>query len=74
MRVWVKSALCGEVQELGFQGKSGSFLFVSGDERLVIKTISVTESKYLRKILLAYYEHTTHPTYLSAASFGLWLR
>lgn len=56
------SALCGEVQELGFQGKSGSFLFVSGDERLVIKTISVTESKYLRKILLAYYEHTTHPT------------
>jgi hypothetical protein len=59
----VKSALCGEVQELGFQGKSGSFLFVSGDERLVIKTISVTESKYLRKILLAYYEHTTHPTY-----------
>ncbi|ELR16160.1 Phosphatidylinositol4-phosphate 5-Kinase [Acanthamoeba castellanii str. Neff] len=51
-----------ERAELGFQGKSGSFLFVSGDERLVIKTISVTESKYLRKILLAYYEHTTHPT------------
>jgi len=60
-------ALTGEVHELGFRGKSGSFLFVSADKMVVIKTITVAESKFLRKILLPYYEHITkpeHPSFL----------
>ena len=60
------------LSELGSPGKSGSFFYYSQDYRFIIKTIHSTEHKFLRKILVPYYEHVKqNPNTLIARFYGL---
>jgi len=54
-------SLCGDFMYLEFisNSKSGQFFFYSHDRRFMIKTISKSESKFLRKILPYYYDVRT---------------
>lgn len=50
------SSLCDfPYSELGVSGRSGSFLYISHDNRFIIKTITPGESKFFRKVLPHYY-------------------
>lgn len=60
------------LSELGSPGKSGSFFYFSRDYRFIIKTISHTEHKFLRRILKDYYTHVMdNPHTLISRFYGL---
>ncbi|XP_031399947.1 phosphatidylinositol 4-phosphate 5-kinase 6-like isoform X1 [Punica granatum] len=52
-------SLCGNdaLRELSSPGKSGSFFYLTHDDRYMIKTIKKAETKMLLKMLPAYYTH-----------------
>uniref|UniRef100_A0A803LT01 Phosphatidylinositol 4-phosphate 5-kinase n=2 Tax=Chenopodium quinoa TaxID=63459 RepID=A0A803LT01_CHEQI len=52
-------SICGNeaLRELSSPGKSGSFFYLSSDDRYMIKTIKKTEAKVLLRMLSAYYNH-----------------
>ncbi len=67
-------SLCGEHSLTGLPspGKSGSMFYFSHDRTYVIKTMSKSESKFLRSILPEYYNHfVKHPHTLITRYFGL---
>lgn len=60
------------LSELGSPGKSGSFFYFSRDYRFIIKTISHTEHKFLRRILKEYHTHVLeNPNTLISRFYGL---
>jgi len=66
--------LCGNFHYLEFisNSKSGEFFFYSHDQRYMVKTMSKTESKFLRKILPQYYSYIRkHPHSLLTKYFGM---
>lgn len=66
--------ICGNFQYLEFisNSKSGSFFFYSHDRRFMIKTITKSESKFLRNILPQYYQYIkTHPNTLLTRFYGM---
>ncbi|CAN6325189.1 unnamed protein product [Urochloa humidicola] len=52
-------SLCGDdaLRELSSPGKSGSFFYLTNDDRYMIKTMKKAEVKLLLKMLPAYYNH-----------------
>ncbi|XP_073286005.1 phosphatidylinositol 4-phosphate 5-kinase 1-like [Primulina huaijiensis] len=52
-------AVCGTnaLRELSSPGKSGSFFYLTQDDRFVIKTVKKSEAKVLIKMLPNYYRH-----------------
>ncbi|CAL9201049.1 phosphatidylinositol 4-phosphate 5-kinase 6-like isoform X1 [Musa acuminata AAA Group] len=52
-------SLCGNdaLRELSSPGKSGSFFYVTNDDRYMIKTMKKSEVKVLLRMLPAYYNH-----------------
>ncbi|KAM7252821.1 hypothetical protein ACFE04_025439 [Oxalis oulophora] len=52
-------AICGNdaLRELSSPGKSGSFFYVTQDDRFMIKTVKKSEVKVLIKMLPSYYQH-----------------
>ncbi|TVU47009.1 hypothetical protein EJB05_06585, partial [Eragrostis curvula] len=52
-------SLCGDdaLRELSSPGKSGSFFYLTNDDRYMIKTMKKSEVKMLLKMLPAYYKH-----------------
>lgn len=45
--------------EMGSEGKSGSFFYLSSDNRFLVKTVRKDEHKLLRHILPSYFRHMT---------------
>ncbi|XP_031390516.1 phosphatidylinositol 4-phosphate 5-kinase 2 [Punica granatum] len=52
-------AICGNdaLRELSSPGKSGSFFYLTQDDRFMIKTVKKSEVKVLIRMLPSYYEH-----------------
>ncbi|KAG6694423.1 hypothetical protein I3842_09G047700 [Carya illinoinensis] len=52
-------SICGNdaLRELSSPGKSGSFFYLTNDDRYMIKTIKKAEAKVLLRMLPAYYNH-----------------
>ncbi|XP_075509384.1 LOW QUALITY PROTEIN: phosphatidylinositol 4-phosphate 5-kinase 1 [Primulina tabacum] len=52
-------AICGNdaLRELSSPGKSGSFFYLTQDDRFMIKTVKKSEVKVLVKMLPSYYQH-----------------
>ncbi|CAL9757761.1 unnamed protein product [Musa acuminata subsp. burmannicoides] len=52
-------AICGNsaLRELSSPGKSGSFFFLTQDDRFMIKTVKKSEVKVLIRMLRSYYRH-----------------
>ncbi|KAH7654940.1 Phosphatidylinositol-4-phosphate 5-kinase protein [Dioscorea alata] len=52
-------SICGNdaLRELSSPGKSGSFFYLTNDDRYMIKTVKKAEVKVLLKMLPAYYNH-----------------
>ncbi|KAF8365014.1 hypothetical protein HHK36_032979 [Tetracentron sinense] len=52
-------AICGNdaLRELSSPGKSGSFFYLTQDDRFMIKTVKKSECKVLIKMLPSYYRH-----------------
>ncbi|GAA0144932.1 kinase [Lithospermum erythrorhizon] len=52
-------AICGNdaLRELSSPGKSGSFFYLTQDDRFMIKTVKKSEAKVLIKMLPSYYKH-----------------
>ncbi|XP_076919653.1 phosphatidylinositol 4-phosphate 5-kinase 1-like [Bidens hawaiensis] len=52
-------AICGNdaLRELSSPGKSGSFFYLTQDDRFMIKTVKKSEVKVLIKMLPSYYQH-----------------
>ncbi|XP_059630816.1 phosphatidylinositol 4-phosphate 5-kinase 2-like [Cornus florida] len=52
-------AICGNdaLRELSSPGKSGSFFYLTQDDRFMIKTVKKSEVKVLIKMLMSYYQH-----------------
>ncbi|XP_073276230.1 phosphatidylinositol 4-phosphate 5-kinase 1-like [Primulina huaijiensis] len=52
-------AICGNdaLRELSSPGKSGSFFYLTQDDRFIIKTVKKSEAKVLVKMLPSYYQH-----------------
>ncbi|KAJ0086692.1 hypothetical protein Patl1_08424 [Pistacia atlantica] len=52
-------AICGDdaLRELSSPGKSGSFFYVTQDDRFMIKTVKKSEVKVLIRMLPSYYQH-----------------
>ncbi|KAJ8449781.1 hypothetical protein Cgig2_001437 [Carnegiea gigantea] len=52
-------SICGNeaLRELSSPGKSGSFFYLSSDDRYMIKTIKKAEAKVFIRMLSAYYNH-----------------
>lgn len=52
-------AICGSdaLRELSSPGKSGSFFYLTLDDRFIIKTLKKSECKVLIKMLPSYYQH-----------------
>ncbi|KAF8377025.1 hypothetical protein HHK36_030397 [Tetracentron sinense] len=52
-------AICGNdtLRELSSPGKSGSFFYMSQDDRFMIKTVKKSECKVLIRMLPSYYHH-----------------
>ncbi|CAL9092423.1 unnamed protein product [Musa acuminata var. zebrina] len=52
-------AICGNdaLRELSSPGKSGSFFFLTQDDRFMIKTVKKSEAKVLIRMLSSYYRH-----------------
>ncbi|KAL9245524.1 hypothetical protein vseg_019168 [Gypsophila vaccaria] len=53
------SAICGNdgVRELSSPGKSGSFFFITQDDKFMIKTVKKSEVKVLLGMLPSYFQH-----------------
>uniref|UniRef100_A0A453I030 1-phosphatidylinositol-4-phosphate 5-kinase n=1 Tax=Aegilops tauschii subsp. strangulata TaxID=200361 RepID=A0A453I030_AEGTS len=67
-------SLCGDdaLRELSSPGKSGSFFYLTNDDRYMIKTMKKSEVKMLLKMLHAYYNHVrAFENTLVAKFFGL---
>lgn len=54
-------AICGNdaLRELSSPGKSGSFFYLTQDDRFMIKTVKKSEVKVLLRMLPSYYKHVT---------------
>ncbi|KAI9115324.1 hypothetical protein K1719_013643 [Acacia pycnantha] len=52
-------SICGDdaLRELSSPGKSGSFFYLTSDDRYMIKTMKKSEGKVLLRMLPAYYNH-----------------
>nr|VDC99346.1 unnamed protein product [Brassica rapa] len=52
-------SICGNdaLRELSSPGKSGSFFYLTNDDRYMIKTMKKSETKVLLRMLAAYYNH-----------------
>ncbi|ESR39680.1 phosphatidylinositol 4-phosphate 5-kinase 2 [Citrus sinensis] len=52
-------AICGDdaLRELSSPGKSGSFFYLTQDDRFMIKTVKKSEVKVLIRMLPSYYQH-----------------
>ncbi|KAJ0040921.1 hypothetical protein Pint_27460 [Pistacia integerrima] len=52
-------AICGNdaLRELSSPGKSGSFFYLTQDDRFMIKTVKKSEVKVLTRMLPSYYQH-----------------
>ncbi|KAJ8534144.1 hypothetical protein K7X08_007468 [Anisodus acutangulus] len=50
-------SICGPLRELSSPGKSGSFFYLTNDDRYMIKTMKKAEVKVLLRMLNAYYNH-----------------
>ncbi|KAL8529233.1 hypothetical protein ACS0TY_006602 [Phlomoides rotata] len=52
-------SICGNdaLRELSSPGKSGSFFYLTNDDRYMIKTMKKSEAKVLIRMLSAYYKH-----------------
>uniref|UniRef100_A0A199U9L3 1-phosphatidylinositol-4-phosphate 5-kinase n=1 Tax=Manihot esculenta TaxID=3983 RepID=A0A199U9L3_MANES len=52
-------AICGNdaLRELSSPGKSGSFIYLTQDDRFMIKTVKKSEVKVLIRMLPSYYQH-----------------
>ncbi|KAL8236014.1 hypothetical protein R6Q59_017095 [Mikania micrantha] len=52
-------SICGNeaLRELSSPGKSGSFFYMTSDDKYMIKTMKKAEVKVLRRMLPAYFEH-----------------
>ncbi|CAK9135522.1 unnamed protein product [Ilex paraguariensis] len=67
-------AICGNdaLRELSSPGKSGSFFYLTQDDRFIIKTVKKSEVKVLIKMLPSYYQHVCHyENSLVAKFFGV---
>ncbi|KAJ1696808.1 hypothetical protein LUZ63_005320 [Rhynchospora breviuscula] len=67
-------SLCGNdaLRELSSPGKSGSFFYLTNDDRYMIKTMKKAEVKVLLRMLPAYYSHVrAHENTLVTKFFGL---
>ncbi|XP_073035661.1 phosphatidylinositol 4-phosphate 5-kinase 1-like [Primulina eburnea] len=55
-------SVCGNdaLRELSSPGKSGSFFYLTEDDRFIIKTVKKAEAKVLIKMLPSYYKHVCH--------------
>ncbi|GER49222.1 phosphatidylinositol-4-phosphate 5-kinase [Striga asiatica] len=55
------SAICGNdsLREFSSPGKSGSFFYLTQDDRFMIKTVKKSEVKVLIKMLPSYYQHVS---------------
>jgi len=66
--------VCGNYRYLEFMSnsKSGQFFFFSHNQRFMVKTLSKTEAKLLRKIMPQYYSYIRkHPHSLLTKFFGM---
>jgi len=66
--------VCGNYRYLEFisNSKSGQFFFFSHNQRFMVKTLSKTEAKLLRKIMPQYYSYIRkHPHSLLTKFFGM---
>ncbi|OIV96686.1 hypothetical protein TanjilG_09228 [Lupinus angustifolius] len=54
-------AICGDMalRELSSPGKSGSFFYLTQDDRFMIKTVKKSEVKVLLRMLPSYYQHVS---------------
>ncbi|KAJ3672931.1 hypothetical protein LUZ60_006305 [Juncus effusus] len=54
-------AICGDdnLREFSSPGKSGSFFYLTNDDRFMIKTVKKSEVKVLLRMLQSYYEHVS---------------
>jgi 1-phosphatidylinositol-4-phosphate 5-kinase len=54
-------AICGNdaLRELSSPGKSGSFFYLTQDDRFMIKTVKKSEVKLLIRMLPSYYQHVS---------------
>ncbi|XP_073121538.1 phosphatidylinositol 4-phosphate 5-kinase 1 isoform X2 [Henckelia pumila] len=67
-------SICGGdgLRELSSPGKSGSFFYISHDDKFVIKTLKAYELKVLLKMLPHYYDHVrAHDNTLITKFFGV---
>lgn len=67
-------AICGNgaLRELSSPGKSGSFFYLTQDDRFIIKTVKKSEVKVLTKMLSTYYKHVSrHKNTLLTKFFGV---
>ncbi|CAL0305529.1 unnamed protein product [Lupinus luteus] len=55
------SAICGDktLRELSSPGKSGSFFYLTQDDKFIIKTVKLSEVKVLLRMLPNYYRHVS---------------
>lgn len=68
-------SVCGNANFIEFisNAKSGQFFFYSSDGRYMIKTMTNTESKFLRRILPQYYKHCCeNPNTMVTRFFGMY--
>ena len=68
-------SVCGNANFIQFisNAKSGQFLFYSSDGKYMIKTITTTESKFLRRILPHYFRHCVeNPNTTLSRFFGMY--
>ncbi|WOH06369.1 hypothetical protein DCAR_0625795 [Daucus carota subsp. sativus] len=67
-------SICGNdaLRELSSPGKSGSFFYLTNDDRYMIKTMKKAEAKVLIRMLSAYYNHVrAYQNTLVTKYFGL---
>ncbi|KAL9185092.1 hypothetical protein ACHAXT_002869 [Thalassiosira profunda] len=68
-------SICGKFNfyEFASNARSGQFFFYSHDGRYMIKTLTYTESKFLREILPHYYRHLTrYPSTFLTHFYGMY--
>jgi len=68
-------SVCGNANFIEFisNAKSGQFFFYSSDGRYMIKTMTNAESKFLRRILPAYFKHCCeNPNTMITRFFGMY--
>ncbi|XP_071715527.1 phosphatidylinositol 4-phosphate 5-kinase 6-like [Rutidosis leptorrhynchoides] len=67
-------SICGTegLRELSSPGKSGSFFYMTNDDKYMIKTVKKAEVKVLKRMLPAYFEHVkAYENTLVTRLFGL---